>query len=87
MNEITISHKPRKVLAHLYSLMYRLYQIYALNEPNTFAVFQKKNNNNKDGNLYVNVKTDIFVTKFNILVVLGQNTTRTTNKYENRLYQ
>ena len=34
-------------------------------------LFSKKNNDNKDGNLYVNVKTSIFVSKFDdILVVL-----------------
>ena len=52
----------------------RLYQIYALIKP--IPLLFSKKNNNKDGNLYINVKTDIFVTKFDhILVVLGQNTT------------
>ena len=50
--------------------------------------FSKNKNNNKDGNLYLNVKTDIFVTKFNdILVVLGQNAAKTTKKHEHRLYK
>ena len=53
---------------------------------NPITLLFSKKNNNKDRNLYVNVKNDIFVTKFDdILVVLGQNTTRTTNKHENRL--